>query len=71
MDEEKILAYVEVRDNFTAEEVANLFKQIGRCIKEGTPASYFSQAIDKLVGNEMEERDEDLEARWQETYDDV
>lgn len=64
-EEEDIICFIERKDSFTEEEVVLYMGKIADCIKSGTPASYFSQALDKIIDNQMGERDRDLENSWQ------
>lgn len=70
LDEESLVNFVESQQSFSPEEISGLLSNIEWCIHNGTPASYFSQALDKLLDNEMPERDATVERAWQDSYDD-
>lgn len=43
-------------------------EEIGRAIELGADPNLFKTEIDQLLGTEMEERDELVEAHWEESY---
>lgn len=49
-------------------DVKKRLDEIATAIKGGAPAGKFQKELDKLLGTEMEERDHDAEARWEESY---
>jgi hypothetical protein len=67
--EDAIIELVESKDTFSAAEVATIMVHIANCVKEGSPAEYFDQAIDKMIGSAPAERDREQECTWQEWYD--
>ncbi len=42
--------------------------EIAAAIARGIPASRFKDEMDQLLGTEMDERDPDVEAAWEEDY---
>jgi hypothetical protein len=42
--------------------------EIAAAIRRGAPASRYQKEMDRLLGTEMEERDEMTEAAWEESY---
>ena len=47
---------------------SNRLNEIAAQIKGGAPAEQFSKEIDRLLGTELKERDEEVESHWEETY---
>jgi hypothetical protein len=49
-------------------DVSQRLEEIGRAIEQGVDPSFFKAEMDQLLGTEMEERDELVEAHWEESY---
>lgn len=48
--------------------VEDRLKEIGEAISRGAKPESFQAEIDKLLGTEMEDRDEIAEATWENNY---
>lgn len=46
----------------------SLLQEIADAISAGKSAAHFTKAMDTLLGTEMEERDRDREAAWEQGY---
>lgn len=64
MDEDTIVYEIESKEKFTAEEIERYLSAMAKCIKDGTPSGYFSQVMDKLLDNEMSDRDAEAEEEY-------
>lgn len=49
-------------------DVPKRLAEIAKLIKAGASPKKFEKEIDKLLGTEMEERDEEAEAKWENDY---
>ena len=49
-------------------DVKKRLDEIATAIARGADPKQFDKEMDKLLGTEMEERDHDTEARWEDSY---
>jgi hypothetical protein len=49
-------------------DVPKRLAEIAKLIKAGASPKKFEKEIDRLLGTEMEERDEEAEAKWENDY---
>lgn len=67
--EGSINEYISSRNSFQDSEIKHLLSDIALCIKDGSNPAFFSQLIDKVISNELQERDRETEEAWQEKND--
>lgn len=51
-----------------ADALATRLDEIAKAIEDGAPAISFQEELDRILGTEMQERDHEAEARWEESY---
>lgn len=49
-------------------DVKQRLAEIAAAIKAGASPKKFEKEIDRLIGTELEERDPDVEERWEKSY---
>jgi hypothetical protein len=51
-----------------ADALAERLDEIAKAIEGGADPISFKEELDQLLGTEMQERDHEAEARWEESY---
>lgn len=48
--------------------IGTAMRKIETAMKQGVPAEHFQEALDKILGTEMEARDPELDLAWERRY---
>ena len=59
---------IKVQNGYEPNEFNKLLSQIETKIKFGINGEHFKEALDKLLSTELNDRNEDIEADWENSY---